>query len=94
MHEQKPTTPKPMTHTVFALHRSGSRRTPGRWVEVGVARIESGANDHHVYLDRLPVGGFSGRLYLAPVGIKPPDPTPAPVRPTTAPPPADDEDEF
>ncbi len=84
---------KPCTHIAYALRREG-RRT-GRWLEIGIARIESdSSNGHHVYLNRLPIGGFSGHVYLLPLGVKPDDPPPAPVRPKTAQPLSDDEEEF
>lgn len=64
-------TPKPPTHTAFALKREAKRR--GRWLEIGTAR--AGADGAmHVFLDRLPVGGFNGYVYLAPLGASPPMP--------------------
>jgi hypothetical protein len=75
---------KPLTHTAYALKREG--RTAFRWLEIGAARIEDdGTGNHQVYVDRLPVGGFSGRIHLSPIGTKPPDPTPQPRRPDEAP---------
>jgi len=63
---------KPFTHTAFARKREG--RTAFRWLEVGVARVEShGSGSHHVYVDRLPIGGFTGHLFLSPIGVKPPE---------------------
>jgi hypothetical protein len=29
---------------------------------------------HHVFLDRLPIGGFTGRVFLSLIGVKPPEP--------------------
>ena len=56
---------KPLTHSAFAMKREG--RAGYRWLEVGMARIESdGATGHHVYLDRMPIGGFTGHIYLSP----------------------------
>jgi hypothetical protein len=82
---------KPLTHTAYAFKREG-RRT-GRWVECGSARIESGGvPGHHVYLDRTPIGGYTGHIYLLPIGVKPDDPPPQPVRPAEQP--ADDEEDF
>ena len=34
-----------------------------------------------VFLDRLPIGGFSGGVLLSPIGIVPPLPEPPPRRP-------------
>jgi hypothetical protein len=66
---------KPPTHKAYALKREG--RSVFRWLEIGDARIESGGpGTHHVYLDRLPVGGFGGHVILLPIGVAPPDPDP------------------
>lgn len=65
------------THTAYVLKRE--TRASGRWLEIGTALIQSGTNGgHHVYLDRLPIGGFGGHILLQPVGVKPPDPEPDP----------------
>ncbi len=59
------------THIVYTLRRESRLRS--RWLEVGHARINNdGTSVHQVFLDRLPVGGFSGRLFLSPIGTKPP----------------------
>ncbi len=61
---------KPLTHSAFAKKREG--RTAFRWIEIGAARIESdAAGGHNVYVDRLPIGGFSGHIYLSPIGTNP-----------------------
>jgi hypothetical protein len=74
---------KPLTHSAFAMKREG--RAGYRWLEVGMARIESdGATGHHVYLDRMPIGGFTGHIYLSPAGVAPPVPEPLPQRPEEA----------
>jgi hypothetical protein len=79
----------PPTHAAYALKREGLRAA-GRWIEIGSARIEGeAANGHHVFLDRLPVGGFSGHIYPSPVGVKPLDPEAQPQRPA---PPSEEED--
>jgi hypothetical protein len=69
------------THTAFVLKRE--TRTSGRWLEIGEANIQSdGTNGaHQVYLNRLPMGGFSGHFLLQPIGTKPPNPQPEPERP-------------
>jgi hypothetical protein len=69
-----------VTHTAFAKKREG--RTAFRWLEVGTARIEcDGAGGHHVYVDRLPLGGFTGHIFLSPIGVKPPEIETQPERP-------------
>src|SRR5207249_2996471 len=85
---QKP----PLPHTAYAFKREG-RRT-GRWLECGSARIEiGGADGHHIYLDRTPIGGFTGHIWLLPIGVKPDDPSlQQPLRPAERP--ADDEEDF
>jgi hypothetical protein len=66
------------THTAFAFKREG--RKFGRWLEIGVARAE-GTGQIRVFLDRLPIGGFTGGVLLAPIGTEPPLPDPPPRRP-------------
>ncbi len=83
----------PFTHTAYAMKREG--RTVFRWLEIGVARIEDDGRGHHqIYLDRLPVGGFNGRVYLSPIGSKPPDPKSEPQRPAQTPEALDTDDDF
>ena len=84
-----PMSEKPSTHTAYALRRENpaeplkrERRSKGYWIEIGHASIESAGDVHHVVLDRLPIGGFTGHVYLSPVGIKPPDPETEPARPS------------
>jgi hypothetical protein len=71
----------PPTHTAFALKRE--TRTRFRYLEVGEAELQPDGRGggHRVYLDRLPVGGFSGYILLHPRGAQPPDPLPEPERP-------------
>lgn len=78
---------KPSTHTAYALRRETpteplkrEHRVKGYWIEIGHARIES-AGVCHVFLDRLPIGGFTGHVYLSPIGVKPPEPETQPDRP-------------
>ena len=68
----------PPTHTAFAFKRQG--RNFGRWLEIGVARAEAGGSIR-VFLDRLPIGGFSGGVMLSPIGTVPAVPEPPPRRP-------------
>jgi hypothetical protein len=71
---------KPLTHTAWARKREG--RTAFRWLEVGVARIDhGGAGEHDIYVDRLPIGGFTGHIILSPLGSKPPEFETQPSRP-------------
>jgi hypothetical protein len=44
----------------------------------------------YIFLDRTPIGGFDRRVFIVPIGVKPPDPQP-PQRPGQ-PPNADDEE--
>jgi len=71
----------PLTHTAFIFKREGKRPTQGRWLECGAGRIEADGRIN-VYLDRLPVGGFHGRVHLAKTGELPP--APEPERPRAA----------
>jgi hypothetical protein len=65
------------THTAYAFKREGKKF--GRWLEVGTARIDKdAAGMAHVFLDRLPIGGFTGYLHLVPVGTEPPPVAPEP----------------
>jgi hypothetical protein len=81
-------TEKPPTHTAYALRRENpaeplkrERRVKGYWIEIGNARIETDGDVHHIFLDRMPIGGFTGHVYLSPVGTNPPDPEAQPERP-------------
>jgi hypothetical protein len=72
---------KPPTHAAYALRRES--RVRSRWIKIGDAHMENTPEGvHHVFLDRLPIGGFTGHIYLSPVGVKPTDPEPQPERPT------------
>jgi hypothetical protein len=71
---------KTPTHGAYALRRESRNRS--RWIEIGHARIGTGGgNIHHVFLDRLPIGGFTGHIYLSPLGVKPPEAGLEPERP-------------
>lgn len=65
------------THSAFAFKREG--RKFGRWLEIGVARAEDDGTIR-LFLDRLPIGGFTGGVLLSPVGTVPEVPPP-PRRP-------------
>jgi len=60
--------PKTRTHTAWSMQRIGKRFGP--WLEVGNGRIDQ--DGMHLYLDRLPVGGFNGYVRLTPKGSPPP----------------------
>lgn len=61
----------PHTHIAYASKREGTRRLPRvRFLEIGTARIDE--SGYHVFLDRLPIGGFTGYLRLWPIGSTPP----------------------
>jgi hypothetical protein len=64
---------KAPTHTAFTLRREGKRY--GRWLEIGTGRLDS-AGVFHGNLDQLPIGGWSGYVYFAPIGTQPPQPEP------------------
>ena len=66
--------PKAPTHAAFALRREN--RITSRWIEIGHAHIESTDKIHHVFLDRLPIGGFTGHVCIVPLGGEPPEPGP------------------
>jgi len=63
--------PKPPTHTAFALKREGPRMRYRRWLEIGTGRCgEDGS--FTAYLDRTPLGGWTGYVHFVPVGKEPP----------------------
>jgi len=71
---------KPPTHGAYALRRESRNRS--RYIEIGHAHIDGDAKGVlRILLDRLPTGGFTGHVLLAPIGAKPPDPEPEPERP-------------
>jgi len=73
--------PKPATHTAFALKREGRRQQFRRWLEIGSGRMgEDGSFTG--YLDRTPLGGWTGYVFFAPIGAEPPPlPETKPQRP-------------
>jgi hypothetical protein len=70
---------KPNTHTAYAFRRQGKKY--GRLLEVGCGRIDHDRNIVHVFMDRQPIGGYTGYVMLTPHGVKPEPPTPQPERP-------------
>jgi hypothetical protein len=74
---KRPELGEPFTHTAYAYQRVGKRW--GIYREVGVARVPpcphcGAAYDAKmkVFLNRLPVGGFSGGLLIEAAGTAPP----------------------
>ncbi len=66
---------KPPTHIAYALRREG--RASWRWLEIGVATKDEDGKGFQVSLDRLPIGGFNGRI-----AVREKDSKPGPVMPT------------
>jgi hypothetical protein len=58
------------THTAWAFQRLG--RKSGQLLEVGTGRIDADRNIAHVFMNRQPIGGYTGYVVLAPIGTKPP----------------------
>jgi hypothetical protein len=69
---------KPSTHTAFAFRREGRKMRVGRWLEVGTGRADKDGTIH-LFMDRTPIGGFSGYVLMKPLGTEPP--AVEPVRP-------------
>lgn len=58
------------THTAYAFQRLGKKS--GQLLEVGTGHIDADRNIAHVYMNRQPLGGYTGYVVLAPIGTKPP----------------------
>jgi hypothetical protein len=69
---------KEPTHNAFAMKRLTKTRSV--WLDIGTGRLD-GNGAFHGFIDRLPVGGFTGYVYFAPDGEMPPDPEPKPQPP-------------
>jgi hypothetical protein len=69
---------KAATHVAWAFKREGKKF--GRWIEIGVGRAEENGI-FKGFLDRLPIGGFTGGILYTPIGTEPPLPQPPPRRP-------------
>jgi hypothetical protein len=82
-------TSKVRTHTAYGFKREGKKF--GRLLEIGTGRLDKERGHVHVFLDRLPLQGFTGYVFLAPLGEKPPVPELRPQRPGQA---DDDEDDI
>src|SRR5271168_4438848 len=58
----------------YTRQRAGRRREKfGPWMEIGRGRVDADGTAR-VFLDRLPIGGFSGLVVLPLVGEMPPEP--------------------
>jgi hypothetical protein len=64
---------KAPTHSAFARRRLGKRHFT--WLEIGKGRLDIDLKFHGI-LDRLPIGGFDGYVYFAPIGTTPLEPEP------------------
>ena len=73
-------TGKEPTHTAYAFRREGKKF--GRLLECGTGRIDQTRNLVHVFMNRMPLGNWSGYVVLSPIGE--PAPTPHPQRPGAA----------
>ncbi len=82
-------TKKPHTHTAYAFRRLGKKH--GQLLEVGTGRIDPDRNIVHVFMNRQPIGGYTGYVMLAPHGVTPEPPQAQPQRPGAE---SDTEDEF
>jgi hypothetical protein len=69
-----PDTKTPTRYEAFALRRAS--RILSRWIEIGHAEGNGPGTIHHVFLDQLPIGGFTGHICLVPPGVAPPEPGP------------------
>lgn len=72
-------TKKLNTHTAYSFKRLGKKH--GRMLECGTGRIDAERNQVHVFLDRTPIGGWTGYVMLSPHGVKPEPPPVQPQRP-------------
>jgi hypothetical protein len=60
---------KPHTHTAWAYKRIGKKH--GRVYDCGTGRIDRDRDIAHVYMDRTPIGGWTGYVVLLPHGTAP-----------------------
>ena len=59
------------THIAYCAKREGPVL---RWLEVGIASPHRDGMGYDVVLDRLPVGGFTGRILVRDNRASPPEP--------------------
>jgi hypothetical protein len=70
---------KERTHAAWGFRREGKKS--GRLLEIGTGRLDVDGKHAHIFLDRMPIGAFTGYIYLAPRGEGPPAIEPRPQRP-------------
>src|ERR1017187_5721845 len=80
---------KAPTHVAYAVKRLSKTRFI--WLEIGRGRLDSNGV-FHGFLDRMPIGGFTGYVHFAPIGPEPP--LPEPERPASSSESAEDEGEL
>jgi hypothetical protein len=61
---------KTHTHTVYAYQRLGKKT--GKLLEVGSGYIDRDRDIAHLFMNRQPIGGYTGYVILSPHGVKPP----------------------
>lgn len=61
------------THVAYAKKRL--TRTQFVWLEIGRGRLDNNGVFHGL-LDRMPIRGFDGYVYFAPIGEPPPQAAP------------------
>lgn len=66
---------KPPARTAYVFKQEGKRPRQGRWLECGIGRLETDGSIN-IYLDRVPVRGFSGIVHCPPVDGEPPETEP------------------
>jgi hypothetical protein len=71
---------KPPLRPVYIFKREGKRPNQGRWLECGGGRIEADGSVQF-FLDRIPVGGWSGHVMLPNEAGKLPETIDRPTRP-------------
>jgi hypothetical protein len=59
---------KAPTHTAYSRQRISKTRSI--WLEIGKGRLDENGGFHGL-LNRMPIGGFSGHVYFAPIGNTP-----------------------
>ena len=62
---------QPPDRTAYVFKQEGKRPRQGRWLECGIGRLENDGSIN-IFLDRVPVRGFSGIVHCPPIGGEPP----------------------
>lgn len=76
------------THSALVKRFLDRARKHFVWLHIGTGRLNKDGTFDGL-LDRMPIGGFSGRVHFLPIGMTPPEPEPQ--RPDEQP---DDNEEF